>query len=135
MYRDSWLPEVFNNFIAAANMPKVNATAPAINVKELQDKYEVEVAAPGLSKDNFTVHINADGDLTIKMENKSEHKEENGRYLRREFVSGSYEQTLVLPDDVDKDKIAAHVADGILTVDLPKLSQQESKVARQIEIG
>ena len=57
------------------------------------------------------------------------------RYLRREFSYSQYEQTLILPDDVDKEKIAAKVNDGVLTVDLPKVVKEEVKVARQINIG
>lgn len=135
MYRNSWLPEVFNDFFDKAAMPRTNATAPAINVKETKDKYQVELAAPGMRKEDFDVNINAEGDLTIRMENKHEEKEENVQYLRREFAYGSYEQTLILPDDVDKDMIAARVADGVLTVDLPKVKAEEVKVARQITVG
>ena len=116
MYKNSWLPEVFNDFINAVNLPKANATAPAINVLEMEDKYQVEVAAPGMTKEDFDVNINADGDLTIKMESR-------------------HEQTLILPDDVDKEKIGAKVADGVLTIDLPKIVKEEVKVARQINIG
>ena len=77
VYRNSWLPEVFNDFFNTVNMPKANATAPAINVKETTDEYIVELAAPGMTKDDFDVHINADGDLTIKMESKQEKTEED----------------------------------------------------------
>ena len=70
VYRNSWLPEVFNDLFV--NAPKTNATAPAINVKETEDSYIVELAAPGMRKEDFMVHINDDGDLTIKMENKRE---------------------------------------------------------------
>ncbi len=135
MYRNSWLPEVFNDFLDTTVMPRTKATAPAINVKESQDKYQVELAAPGMRKEDFDVNINADGDLTIKMENKHVEKEENVQYLRREFAYGSYEQTLILPEDVDKEKIGARVADGVLTVDLPKIKVEEKKFARQISIG
>jgi len=76
MYRNSWLPEVFNDFLNTTNMPKANPTAPAINVLESEKDYIVELAAPGLSKDDFDVNINSDGDLTIKMEKKAEEKEE-----------------------------------------------------------
>ena len=134
MYRNSWLPEVFNDFLNTANMPKANATAPAINVQESDKDYTVELAAPGLSKDDFDVNINSDGDLTIKMENKAEEKEEKGHYLRREFAYSKYEQTLILPDDVQKEGIAARVANGVLTVVLPKIKVQEQKVARQITV-
>lgn len=134
MYRNSWLPEVFNDFLNTANMPKANATAPAINVQESDKDYTVELAAPGLSKDDFDVNINSDGDLTIKMEKKAEEKEEKGHYLRREFAYSKYEQTLILPDDVQKEEIAARVANGVLTVVLPKIKVQEQKVARQITV-
>ena len=96
MYRNSWLPEVFNDFLNTTNMPKTNATAPAINVLESEKEYTVELAAPGLSKEDFDVNINSDGDLTIKMEKKAEEQEKKGHYLRREFAYSKYEQTLIL---------------------------------------
>lgn len=134
MYRNSWLPEVFNDFLNTANMPKTNATAPAINVLESEKEYTVELAAPGLSKEDFDVNINSDGDLTIKMEKKTEEQEKKGHYLRREFAYSKYEQTLILPDDVQKEHIAARVNNGVLTVVLPKIQVQEQKVARQIAV-
>lgn len=136
-YRNSWLPEVFNDFLNTSYMPKANTTAPAINVLESDKEYIVELAAPGMRKEDFDVNINADGDLTIKMESKKEanEKEEKLHYLRREFSYTKYEQTLILPDDVDKEKIAARVNDGVLTVNLPKVVKEEVKVARQITVG
>ena len=134
MYRNSWLPEVFNDFLNTANMPKTNATAPAINVLESEKEYTVELAAPGLSKEDFDVNINSDGDLTIKMEKKVEEQEKKGHYLRREFAYSKYEQTLILPDDVQKEHIAARVNNGVLTVVLPKIQVQEQKIARQIAV-
>ena len=133
----AWLPEVFNDFFNTDFMPKANATAPAINVKESDKGYTVELAAPGMTKEDFHVHINDEGNLIIKMESKQEKKEEDNsaRYLRREFSYSKFEQTLILPDDVEKDKIAAKVEHGVLTVELPKIAQQQVKVSRQIEIG
>lgn len=134
----TWLPDVFNDlFDNDYYMPKANATAPAINVKESEKAYTVELAAPGMKKDDFHVHINDEGNLVIKLERKDETKEEekNTRYLRREFSYSKYEQTLILPDDVDRDKIAARVENGVLTVELPKVAPVEQKVARQITVG
>jgi len=133
-YRDSWLPEVFNDLFLSA--PKASATAPAINVKETEKEYVVELAAPGMKKEDFNVHINNDGDLTIKMESKSEKKDEDKKahYLRREFAYSKFEQTLLLPDDVDKEKISATVNDGVLTVELPKQEKDVQKVYRQIDV-
>ena len=135
MYRNTWLPEVFNDFFDNNYMPKANATAPAINVLESKTDYRVELAAPGMRKEDFNVNINTDGDLVIKMDRKGEKHEENVHYLRREFSYTKYEQTLILPDDVDKQKISANVADGVLTIVLPKVVREEQKIARSIEIG
>ena len=133
-----WLPDIFNDFFDTEWMEKANATAPAINVVEHDNGYAVEVAAPGMTKDDFNVHLDEDGNISITMEKKSENKEENkknGHYLRREFSYSKFQQTMVLPDNVDKDKISASVKDGLLTIDLPKLPKEEPvKRSKQIEI-
>ena len=116
-------------------MQKANTTAPAINVKESLTKYTVELAAPGMRKDDFEVNLNENGDLHIKMENRHQPEQEEHVYLRREFSYAKFEQTLILPDDVNKEKISASVADGVLTIQLPKMQQEEQKIARQISIG
>ena len=137
MRSNNWIPAVFNDLFYNDVMPKTNCTAPAINVKENDKEYVVELAAPGMKKENFNVHINDEGNLIIKMEQKQEHKEEDKsvRYLRREFSYSKYEQTLILPDDVKKDAISARVEHGVLTVELPKVVEEKVKVSRQIEIG
>ena len=136
MRKNSWLPEVFDDFLTNGLMQRTNATAPAINVMENETQYIVELAAPGLRKEDFQVHVNEDGNLTIKMEQKNEVKEESEKthYLRREFSYSKYEQTLLLPEDVDREGIAARVNDGVLRVDLPKVKKEEQKLFRPIEI-
>ena len=136
MRTNNWIPTVFNDLFYNDFMPKVNCTAPAINVKESDKGYTVELAAPGMKKDDFNVHINDEGHLVVKLESKQEKKEEdkNTRYLRREFSYSKYEQTLILPDDVDKNKISAKVDNGVLTVELPKQEETKVKVARQIDV-
>ena len=137
MRNSAWLPTVFNDIFDNTFVPKANCTAPAINVKENDKAYTVELAAPGMKKEDFNVHINDEGNLIIKMEQKQENKEEdkNTRYLRREFSYTKFEQTLISPDDVDKNKISAKVEHGVLTVELPKEVETKAKVARQIAIG
>ena len=134
----NWLPEVFNDFFNI-DMPVHYATSkaasPSVNVLERADGYEMQVAAPGLTKDDFSVSLNADGNLTLKMGKQSEKQEDNVHYVRREWSYAKFEQTYTLPDDVDKDKIEAHVADGVLTIVLPKIGKQEAQVSRSIEIG
>ena len=135
--QDSWLPDIFNDFFDNSWMTRTNYTAPAINVIENEKEYDVELAAPGLDKEDFKVHIDEEGMLHIEMEKKSENKEgkKHGRYLRREFSYEKFQQTLVLPDDVECDKIEAKVEKGVLNVRLPKkeLIQKPASV-KQIDI-
>ena len=132
----NWLPDIFNDFFDNNWMVKTNATAPAINVIENEHDYRIEVAAPGMTKEDFNVQIDESNNLVISMEKKNENKEENknGRYLRREFSYSKFQQTIILPDDVDKEQISAEVKDGVLNVTLPKLSVQEVRTQKNIEI-
>ncbi len=132
-----WLPSVFNDFFDTEFLPKVNTTSPAINVIEKQGEYDVELAAPGMTKDDFKVSLDEDENLVVALEKKSENeqKEQDGHYLRREFSYTSFHQTLLLPDDVDREKIAATVEHGVLKVVLPKKTPEElKKESKVIEI-
>lgn len=139
---NGWIPDIFNDFFDTEWMPKAKATAPAINVIEDEKKYTVEVAAPGMCKEDFDIQINENNDLVIKMEKKTSsetgNKEEekcNCRYLRREFSYTKFQQTLILPEDVDKEMINAKVENGVLTIELPKIViKEEPKTSRQINI-
>ncbi len=134
--RYNWLPEVFNDFFDNEFPARYNnTTAPAVNVLAGENGYTLKIAAPGLTKDDFHVSLDEDGNLAVKMEKHVDEKELNGHYLRREWDYSKYEQTFTLPDDVDKEKIEARVADGVLTLELPKLGKQEAKVSRRIEVG
>lgn len=134
----NWLPSIFNDFFDNDWMVKANATAPAINVIENEKDYKVEVAAPGMTKEDFNIHLGEDNELVITMEKKNETKEEdkeNKKYLRREFSYSKFQQAFVLPEDVEKDKISANVTDGVLTIELPKRTPEEkAKINRVIEI-
>ena len=133
----SWFPTMFDDFFDGEWTPKVSATAPAVNVKEDAKEYTMEVAAHGIKKEYCRININNDGNLEVAIENKLEHKEENKKehYLRREFSYSNYQQTYILPDNVDKDKISAKVNDGVLEIKLPKFTkEEESRAQRAIEI-
>lgn len=125
-----WLNNWFDdNFFNTPVMAQTTTTAPAVNVKEDNKQYVMEVAVPGLKKDQVNMSIDKDGYLTLSIENKNEQKDENKKehYLRREFSYTSYRQSYALPDNVDADKIAANVADGVLKVVLPKVEKKEEK--------
>ena len=96
----NWLPSIFNDFFDNDWMVKANATAPAINVFETEKEYKVELAAPGMTKEDFNVRIDEENNLVITMEKKTENKEEKkeGRYLRREFSYSKFQQTMILPN-------------------------------------
>jgi len=121
------LPDIFNDFFDNSWMERPTYTAPAINVLENEKEYEVELAAPGLTKEDFKVHVDEQNNLHIEMEKKAENKEgkKHGRYLRREFSYEKFQQTLLLPDDVDAEKIEAKVEHGVLNVLLPKVQKIE----------
>ena len=133
----NWLPSIFNDFFDNDWMIKANATAPAINVFETENEYKVELAAPGMTKEDFNVHIDEDNNLVITMEkkNENENKGENkqeGRYLRREFSYSRFQQTMILPDDVDKEKISAHVENGVLNIELPKFTEEAKEKSKKV---
>ena len=159
-----WLPSIFNDFFNSDIPVRNSSTAPAINVFETEKEYKVEVAAAGMCKDDFKIHIDSENDLTITMEKncncckesgecsdekkcddkcddhkcdgkKEEKKHEQGRFLRREFSYTKFQQTLILPDDADTDKIEAKVKHGVLHIDIPKKAHgNEQKVSRIIAI-
>lgn len=136
MFRNEWFPTVFDEFMNNG-LTHTSTTAPAVNVKEDEKAYTMEVAAPGIKKEYCRVHITDDGYLSVSIENKLEHKEEDKKqhYLRREFSYTNYQQNYTLPDNVDREHISAKVEHGILTIELPKLKKEETKVSRQIEIA
>ena len=122
----NWLDSWFNdNFFNTSLMPHMNATVPAVNVKESATAYTMEVAAPGLKKDMVKMNIDKDGYLNVSIENKDEKKEEH--YLRREFSYSSYSQSYALPEDADQEKISAEVSDGVLKIEIPKTGKEEKK--------
>ena len=144
-YHQSWLPAMFDDFFDNEWMKKTNATAPAINVIETDTKYKVEVAAPGMNKEDFNVHVDENGNLVIAMEKKTETnegckdkescKDKKSRYLRREFSYTKFQQTLILPEDVVKDNINASMCDGVLCIELPrKAPDTKEKISKVIEI-
>ena len=140
---NNWLDTAFNDLFDMDWTPRHVTTAPAVNVKESDTAFTMEIAAPGLKKEYCKVNINNEGNLVVKIENKTEHEDrsckeeaEKCHYVRREFSYTNYEQTYILPDEVDKGAISAKVEDGILTIDLPKIAPEpEKKMDRAIEIG
>ena len=137
--QNNWLPSLFNDFFNDEWFPMhaLSSAAPAINVKESAKAFEIEIAVPGMAKDDFRVHISDKDQLVISVEKKHESKEEekNTKYLRKEFTYTRFEQSLMLPDNVDRDAISAKACHGVLKIELPKVEKTtEKEPARIIEI-
>ncbi len=132
-----WLPSIFNDFFGNEWIPKISGSnVPAVNIIESDKEYRVEVAAPGMTKEDFNVHIENDNELVISMEKKQESKdEEKGKYLKREFSYTQFKQTMLLPDNVDKERVDAGVDKGVLTIVMSKKEASEPKAStKKIEI-
>lgn len=145
--RNGWLFDemstLFNDFLTRdlwnwglGNNSSTNTTIPAINVKETNDNFEVEVAAPGMGKKDFKVELNGNM-LTISSEKRNEWQEtENEKYSRREFSYQSFQRTFQLPKDVvDEDKIQAKYENGLLHLTIPKKEHAKPRPPRMIEIS
>ena len=135
----NWLPSIFNDFFNDEWFPMRAAmsAAPAINVKESDKNYEIEMAVPGMTKEDFKVHVNDKDQLVVSVEKKNEKKEEDksSKFLRREFNYTRFEQALLLPENVDREAITAKVCSGVLHIVLPKLEEIPTKEpTRVIEI-
>lgn len=133
----NWMSNIFNDIFDDNFMVRTSTTAPAINVVEKDRSYELELAAPGMTKEDFNVTLDNEGDLVIKMEKKVENKEEGekGHYLRREWNYTKFQQTMLLPDDADREKISAKVEHGVLSVSIPKIAKVKAEdTNRLIEI-
>ena len=102
-----------------------------MNIIESETCYKVEIAAPGMTKEDFKVHLNEDNELLITLEKKSEPKEKESEskkstYLRREFSYTQFRQSLLLPDNIERDKISARMENGVMTIDIPKKTAAEA---------
>ena len=133
----NWLPGIFNDFFGNEWMENVNSSSPALNILENEKEFKVEVATPGMTKEDFDVKIDDENNLVISVDKKTETEEhdEETCYLRREFSYSHFQRRMILPDTVDRDKISAKADNGILTINIPKLEEKnEPKVDRRIEI-
>ena len=106
---------------------------PAVNINERANEFVIELAAPGLNKEDFKVEVD-NGVLTISAEKKEEKKDENSRYTRKEFSYTSFKRSFSLPEHVEADKIEASHKDGVLTLALPKKEEAKQKAVKEIQV-
>ena len=134
----AWIPSIFGDlFDDFAVMPAKQFASPAVNIKETDKDFQIEIAAPGMTKDDFAIRVDNDEELVIALEKKHEDKEEKKgeNYLRREFSYASYHQAFTLPDNIDVENIKAAMTNGVLCIELPKKTpEKQSPASRHIAI-
>lgn len=136
------IPSLFDNLWSRdwmdwtnLNFSDTNTTLPAVNVIEKDDEFAIELAAPGMKKDDFKISLD-NNVLTISSERKNEKEEKSENYSRREFSYQSFQRSFTLPvGRVETDKVAARYNDGILNIQIPKREEARPKPAREIEIS
>ena len=145
-YRNNWFPSVpslFDRFFEGdlmdwsnSNFSGTNSTLPAVNVKENDNEFHIEVAAPGMKKGDFKLSYD-NGRLTISSERKNEVEEKDGeKVTRKEFSYQSFQRSFTVAENVvNAEKIAANYADGILHITLPKREEVKPKPAKEIKIS
>jgi HSP20 family protein len=119
---------------STSNYSSTNTTLPAVNILESKDDYQIEVAAPGMGKNDFKINLEND-QLTISSERKEESEEKKDNFTRREFSYQSFSRSFTVPQNlVVQDKISADYKDGILRIILPKREEVKPKPAKEIKI-
>ena len=137
------MPSLFDNRFSndffnwgLGNYSNTNTSLPAVNIRETGDAFEVEMAVPGMTKEDFRVELD-NNMLTISSERKMKNEEKDGdRYTRREFSYQSFQRSFQLPKDVvDADKIEARYDNGLLHLVIPKKEEVKKRPPRTIQIS
>ncbi len=132
------LPRFFNDFFDDDFLPSYEGfrgvNVPAVNIKEDDNKFTIEVAAPGLNKDDFNVDLD-NNMLTISSEKEEKDEEKDGKYMRKEFSYCKFNRSFTLPETVDADKIEAKHKDGVLEVNIPKKETSKQKAPKKIKVS
>jgi HSP20 family protein len=129
----SWLSDFFDNEKFFDSDLLRNRMLPAVNVKETEKNFEIEVAAPGRSKKDFKISAE-NGVLTISSEQKEEKEEKEKDYTRREFSYSSFSRSFTLPENANEDEVKANYADGILKLEVAKKVVGQAKTKKAIEV-
>jgi len=136
------LPNMLNKLFNAGidnwsnnNFSDLDSTLPSINIKENEEAFIVDVAAPGFDKDDFNIELNHDV-LTISSEIKEESESKEGeKFTRKEFSYKSFKRSFTLPELVEDENISATYKNGILSINIPKKEEAKPKPIKQISIS
>ena len=132
-FRPFYMPSIFNDdfFPVLSNS---TSSMPAVNIREDDKNYVLDLAVPGIDKKDLKIDINEDV-LTISSETKTESEESKDGYKRKEFSYSEFCRSFYIPENVNREKIEANYKDGVLSVSLPKQEEEKAKIARQIKIS
>ena len=132
-FRPFYMPSIFNDdfFPVLSNSA---SSMPAVNIREDDKNYVLDLAVPGIDKKDLKIDINEDV-LTISSETKTESEESKDGYKRKEFSYSEFCRSFYIPENVNREKIEANYKDGVLSVALPKQAEEKNKIARKIEIS
>ena len=131
-----FFPSLIDDFINTdwnLKVPSFSGTVPAVNIKELDSQFEIELAVPGMKKDDFEIEVE-DGVLSISSTQEEEQVNEKGKFTRREFSYSSFRRSFTLPDSVNPTKIDASYKEGVLLVLLPKHKEAQPQPKKLIKI-
>ena len=134
LFTNDWMDKFFKTGFPDVMGSKFIDTVPSVNISEGSDHYKVEMAAPGLKKENFKVDAN-DQVLTISYEDRTEKKEENKNFTKLEYNYTSFSRSFELPENADEEKIKANYEHGELVLNIPKKTPEQKKNARTITIS
>ncbi|MEX2595363.1 MAG: Hsp20/alpha crystallin family protein [Salibacteraceae bacterium] len=130
-----YFPSIFDEFFNDFTKVNREEAVPAVNVKENEKQFTLELAAPGLKRDDFNLEVESDR-LVISAEVKHENTTEDDKYTRKEFSYQSFKRSFSLPEgEINTDEIKAKYADGVLSIDLPKRKEEEVKASKRISIA
>jgi HSP20 family protein len=132
-FRPFYVPGLFDDDFFHLRSDRTS-TLPAVNVREDEKNYVLEVAIPGIDKKDLKIDVNEDV-LTISSESKNETEDSRDGYKRKEFSYSAFSRSFYVPEDVNKDKIEANYKDGVLFLSLPKQEEEKNKITRKIEVS
>lgn len=149
--KNNWLPGIFNDFFGNEWLERQSLAAPAVNILENDKEYKVEIAAPGMTKKDFKIELEDNNHLVVSIEKqvekefndeneeqkekpskKEDENKDSHQYLRREFSYTSFRQSMILPDNVNKENIKAKVNHGVLTIHIPKSTEKEKALKTKL---
>ena len=128
-----FMPSIFDDDFLPTFSSRTSSM-PAVNVREDDKNYVLELAVPGIDKKDLKIDINDDV-ITISSETKNESEENTDGYKRKEFNYSSFYRSFYIPENVNRDSIGANYKDGILSVHLPKMEEEKNKITRQVTIS